>query len=66
MFAIDRAGDGGGEDDAATLLQPREGVTPVGKIRADIGAGDRHQPPTRREAVQRRGDMAKACVGDTA
>jgi hypothetical protein len=59
---VDHTGDGGGEHDATTLLQPDEGVPPIRHVRADIGPGDRNQPAAGREAVQRRCDMPEPSV----
>jgi hypothetical protein len=53
MLGIDRAIDRRGEDDGATLLQADKGIAPSQRLGAEIGAGDRHQPPAADEARQR-------------
>ena len=60
MLGIDRAVDRRGEDHAAALLQPDEGVAPGRRLGREVRAGDRDQPPAVGEPRQRGGDMAKA------
>ncbi|CEG10271.1 hypothetical protein BN961_03709 [Afipia felis] len=57
--------DGGGEHDAAPLLQADEGVAPGRYVGAEIRAGDRDQAPAIGEPRERGCEMAIGCVGDT-
>ena len=66
VLGIDRAVHGRGEDDAATLLKPDEGRCPSRMVGAEVGAGDRHQPPAIGEPGQCRSDMAISGVGHAA
>ena len=54
MPRINAAIDGGGEDDASTLLQSDEGVAPGGMVGRETGAGDRHQAAAFGETRERR------------
>ena len=63
---IDGAVDRRRKDDPPTRLQFGKGAGPGRIVRREAGAGDCHQPPTRSEARQRRGDVAEGGVGDTA
>src|SRR3546814_3403199 len=53
MFRIDFAVDRGGEEDAARLLEPREGVAPGRCIRGATRTGDRDQAAARFQTRQR-------------
>lgn len=53
VFGIDRAVDGGGEDDAPALLQANEGVPPGQIVGREIGAGDRDEPAAGSQTRQR-------------
>ncbi len=64
MLGVDGPVDRGGEHDPAARLQGGEGIAPVRQLRPDIGAVIATRRPPGCEPVQRRGDMAKARVGD--
>ena len=63
---IDPAVDGGGEHDAAALLQPDEAVAPGRIVGRQICARDGDQAAAFGETRQRRGDMAQRRVRDPA
>ena len=58
MADIGLAGDRGGEDDAAFLLQTYEAVAPRELIGTDIAAGDGDEPSAVGETGERRCDVA--------
>ena len=66
VLGIDRTIDGGGEHDAAALLQTGEGGGPGWIVGREARAGDRHETTAGREARERRGDVAEGSVGHTA
>ena len=63
---VNAAIDGGGEDNAATLLQSDEGVAPGGIVGREAGAGDRDEASAFGETGERRRDMTQGGVGDPA
>ena len=66
VLGVDRAVDGGREDDAPAFLQGDEGVAPGGIVGRAARAGDRDQTTAFGQARQRRRDMTERCIGHAA
>ena len=54
--------DGGGEHDAAALLEPDKGIAPGGSVGRQVGAGDGNQASAFSHPRQRRCDMTQCGI----